>query len=152
MQVTGREVSHHTFEAMPDGNYLMLIGEDKSYEEALAKGLDPDYGGRCLFPDGMKVGGETVLGIWPDMIREVDRTTDETVWEWHVWGHIGEGADTFDINVFVTPKRARAQASPDWTHFNGVAYNPATDQIGVTSRALAEVYVIDKKTGDIVFR
>ena len=152
MFIPGKEVSHHTFEVMPNGNYLMLVWEYKSYEEALAKGLDPNFGGRCIFPDGMKIGGDTVLGIWPDLIREVDRKTGETVWEWHVWDHIGKGPDKLDINVFVTPKRARGQAGPDWTHFNGVAYNPKTDQVCVTSRSLAEVYVIDKKTGNIVFR
>lgn len=76
----------------------------------------------------------------------------KTVWEWHVWDHLGKGKDKFDINVFCPPSVERVYAGPDWTHFNGVAYNPETDQIAVTSRNLGEVYIIDKKTGNIVYR
>lgn len=58
-------VGHHTFEVMPNGNYMILVWEYKSYEDALAKGMDPDYGGRCLFKDGFRMGKNMVKGIWP---------------------------------------------------------------------------------------
>ena len=151
MYTPGKEVSHHTFEVKPNGNMLLLGWEYKSYDDAVAKGMDPNFGGRCLFKDGIKLGKEHVDGIWPDFIREVDHNGN-TVWEWHVWDHIGTGPDQIDINKFIPPVMSRAYAGPDWTHFNGVAYNPRTDQICVTSRNLAEVYVIDKKTGKITYR
>ena len=34
MYIPGKEVSHHTYEIMPNGNYLLLGWEFKSYEEA----------------------------------------------------------------------------------------------------------------------
>ena len=148
-----KEVSHHTFEVMPNGNVLLLVWEYRSYDDAIAKGLDPNKKGRTLFKDGVKMGDKMVQGIWPDVVREVEHGTGKTVWEWRVWDHVGTGPDQLDINAFCDLGNImRVLAGPDWTHFNGVAYNPRTDQICVTSRNLAEVYVIDKKTGKITYR
>ena len=151
MYIPGKEVSHHTYEIMPNGNYLLLGWEFKSYEEALAKGMKPTKD-RYLFKEDYTDEKRHIDGIWPDFVREVDRATGKTVWEWHVWDHIGKGKNKIDINKFCSAKVYSAYAGPDWTHFNGVAYNPDTDQIAVTSRNLAEVFVIDRKTGDIVYR
>ena len=148
-----KEVSHHTFEVMPNGNYLVLGWEYKTYDEALKKGLDPKFGGRTLKPEGLAIGGEVIKGIWPDFIREIDRKNGKTVWEWHVWDNLGAGKkDKIDINKFIPPYFYDGYAGPDWTHFNGLAYNPKTDEICVTSRNLAEVYIINKKTGKITNR
>lgn len=151
MYTPGKEVSHHTYEVMPNGNYLILGWEYKSYDDAIAMGLDPNFGGRCMFKDGFTGEKRHIDGIWPDFIREVDHN-GKTVWEWHVWDHIGKGKDKIDINKFCPPAVERVYAGPDWTHFNGLAYNPKTEQICVTSRNLGEVFVIDKKTGNIVYR
>ena len=40
--IPNEEVSHHTFEVMPNGNLLILVWKKHSYEDALAKGLKPD--------------------------------------------------------------------------------------------------------------
>ena len=151
MYIPGKEVSHHTYEIMPNGNYLLIGWEFKSYDEALAKGMKPTKD-RYLFKEGFVDAKKHLDGIWPDFLREVDRATGKTVWEWHVWDHIGTGKNQIDINKFCTAKVYKAYAGPDWTHFNGVAYNPDTDQVAVTSRNLAEVYIIDRKSGDIVYR
>lgn len=143
-----KEISHHTFEVMPNGNLLVLIWEHKTYEEALAKGLDPNKTGRTLFPDGVKTfSGQTVKGFWPDTVREVEHGTGKTVWEWRAWDHIGTGPDQIDINAFCDLGNImRPLAGPDWTHFNGVAFNPKTNEIAITSRNLGEVYIIDYKS------
>ncbi len=151
MFTPGVEVSHHTFEVMPNGNYMLLGWEHKSYDEMVKAGRDVNLPGHSVFKDGMKINGRMVEGIWPDFVREINRQ-GETVWEWHVWDHLGKGPDKIDINVFLTPKRSPVTAGPDWTHFNGVSYNPNTDQVALTSRNLGEVYIIDKKTGNIVSR
>ena len=140
--IPDEEVSHHTFEVMPNGNLLILVWKKYSYEDALAKGLKPDAPGRYLFREGLKDGKQVIEGIWPDVVREIEHGTGRVVWEWAVWDHIGTGPDQIDINKFV-PRIRHAWAGPDWTHFNGVAYNPATNEIAITSRNLAEVYVID---------
>ena len=152
MYTPDQVVSHHTFEVMPNGNYLVLGWEHKTYEEAIAKGLKPELPGREMKPEGITVEDELIQGIWPDFIREIDRKTGKTVWEWHVWDHIGTGKDQIDINKFIPPLISKAYAGPDWTHFNGLAYRAATDEICVTSRNLAEVYVINRKSGKITYR
>lgn len=148
-----KEVSHHVFGTMPNGNYLVLGWEYKSYEEAIAKGLDVNANGRTLFKDGHKEpNGHQVVGIWPDFLREIDRKTGNTVWEWHVWDNLGTGKDQFNINKFVSRNLYRPFAGADWTHFNGVSYNAATDQVCLTSRNFGEVYILDRKTNKITFR
>lgn len=153
MYIENKEILHHTFEVMPNGNYLLLGWEYKSYEEAVAKGLDTKDEKRALYPEGVPFGGKKKLqGIWPDFVREIDHD-GKTVWEWHVWDHVGTGPDQFDINKYCAPVYGMPfLAGPDWTHFNGISYNPKTDEIAMTSRNLAEVYIIDKKTGKLTYR
>lgn len=154
MRTPEKEVSHHTFEVMPNGNYAILGWEYKSYEEAVAKGLDVNKKDRNIKPEGVADStGYMVKGIWPDFIREVSRETGETVWEWHVWDHLGANQyDKIDINKHLPLHFSPTYAGPDWTHFNGLAYNPKTDEFCVTSRNLAEVYVINKSSGKITYR
>ncbi len=153
---TPTEISHHTFSLMPNGNILCLIWRQHSYDEAIAKGLDPEKPGRAMLPKGVKIGFGTptqVEGIWVDVIREVERGTGKTVWEWDVWDHIGTGPDQLDINVFCGLTNMKSFTGPDWTHFNGVSYNPDTNEVCFTSRNLGEVYVIDYgKNEGIKFR
>ncbi len=148
----GKLISHHTFEVMPNGNYLILGWEYKSLDEAAAKGLDLKNPDRRLPPEGFKrPDGAIIQGVWPDFIREVDHS-GKTVWEWHVWDHIGTGPDQFDINKFCPAAIAPVFAGPDWTHCNGIAYRADTNEICFTSRNLGEVYVLNKGTGKITYR
>ncbi len=45
-----------------------------------------------------------------------------------------------------TPPKAKGGANPDWTHFNGVAYNPELDQLIVSVHAFSEFWIIDHST------
>ncbi len=44
------------------------------------------------------------------------------------------------------PGRGRPNTNADWTHFNGVAYNPDLDQIMVSVHAFSEFWIIDHST------
>jgi Arylsulfotransferase (ASST) len=44
-----------------------------------------------------------------------------------------------------TPSRP-PRVNPDWTHFNGVAYNPELDQIAVSVHAFSEFWILDHST------
>lgn len=139
-------VLHHGFDRMPNGNTLALVWEHKSWKEAKAKG-------RKDIPSGpITTRGLQIEGIWPDALLEFDKN-GKVVWEWHVWDHIGRGKDQFDIN-FALPNGVGGAVYqyPDWTHFNSVRYNPKTDQIMMNSRQFSETFIIDKKTGKIVWR
>ena len=63
---------HHDFEPLPNGNFLIVIWELRTEQEALDAGRDPAL-----------VGGS---GLWPDFIMEYNPTTDAVDWEWHSWG------------------------------------------------------------------
>jgi hypothetical protein len=147
-ELTPTAVQHHCFHRMPNGNTLVLGWEYKSYEEAVAKGRDP----KTLPKEGYTYDKIVHKGIWPDYVKEVNRD-GKVVWEWHVWDHLGKGPDKLDINFILPNEHAiHYMANTDWTHFNTVGYIPEKDQVILNSRNFGEFYLIDKKTGKIVYR
>ena len=146
-----RQIAHHGFDRLPNGNTAILIWENKTYDEALAKGRDPKD--KALSRNGMPAPGQApdgqpLQGIWPDAILEVT-PKGEIAWEWHVWDNIGTGPDQIDINWHL-PLSMGYFARADWTHWNSVRYNAKTDQYAVNSRDFGEIYIIDRKTKKIV--
>lgn len=143
---TENEVSHHAFDRMPNGNTLILGWEKVTSEEMVKKGRIPG-----TFPESVMFGGKPLTDFWVDFVREVDKD-GKTVWEWHVMDYIGTGPKQFDPNYMLPEKVGLAYATYDWTHFNTCQYIPETDQIVLNSRNFSETYIIDKKTGEMVFR
>lgn len=141
--MTDNEVHHHTFARMPNGNTLLLAWERKSLDEFIAKGRDP----KKIPVTGPGFGGRFEHDFWVDFVREVN-PAGETVWEWHVWDHIGTGPYQFDIN-YMLPGGLDLY---DWTHFNSVEYIAENDQLLLNSRNFSEFYIIDHKTGNMVYR
>jgi hypothetical protein len=150
---TPTEIQHHTFDRMPNGNTLILYWEQKSWDEAIKKGRDPKttYPKGVISPYDPRKEKTPAMGIWPDAVREVDKN-GKTVWEWHAWDHVGMGPDKIDPNQTLPEKFGLIYSGPDWTHFNTVQYLPDTDQIILNSRNFGEFYIIDHKTGKIVYR
>lgn len=145
-------VFHHGMQRLPNGNTLVTAWEYKTREEALAKGRTPETLERMSISDPDWPVEKPVEGFWPDAILEFDRQGN-IVWEWHVWDHVGTGPDQWDIN-YLAPYHVEGPygAGPDWTHFNALEYNPDTDQILLSSNKFSEIYLIDKKTGSMVWR
>jgi hypothetical protein len=141
------EVQHHCFTRMPNGNTLILAWERKSIDEVLAKGRDP----KSIPVSITGFDGNFQNSFWIDFVREVDKSGN-TVWEWHVWDHIGTGPNQLDINYRLPASIGGNYASFDWTHFNSVDYNQKTDQVLLNSRNFSEFYVIDHKTGAMLYR
>ncbi len=129
---------HHDFVRLPNGNTLTNAWEHVSKEEAIAGGRDPKQ--------------TTERGLAPDMIYEVD-SAGKVVWKWSAWEHRGMNSKNhLDVNFITAVLPQHRFANPDWTHFNTVDYNSETDQILVDSREFGELYIIDHKTGEIVYR
>jgi hypothetical protein len=143
---TSTEIHHHCFTRMPNGNTLLLAWEAKSIDEAIAKGRDPRTIAISVY--GM---GKYHNEFWVDFVREVDKK-GKTVWEWHVWDHIGTGPHQFDINYILPEKLGSIYTSFDWTHFNTVEYIPELDMVLLNSRNFSEFYLVDHKTGSMVYR
>ena len=51
-----RQIAHHGFDRLPNGNTAILIWENKTYDEALAKGRDPKD--KALSRNGMPAPGQ----------------------------------------------------------------------------------------------
>jgi hypothetical protein len=129
---------HHDFVRLPNGNTLCNAWEAVSYEEAIAGGRRADQ--------------TTERGVAADVIYEID-PDGKIVWKWSAWEHRGMNSKAhLDVNYITYVLPEHAQSNPDWNHFNTVDYDPATDRILVDSREFGELYIIDHKTGDIVYR
>ena len=139
-------IPHHDLIKLPNGNVLLVVMDRKTPDEAIAAGRIPaSVQGSELHPDSLVE------------IRPTGRTTGEVVWEWRVWDHLIQDHDREKANfgdVAAHPERidvnftvvADRRASPDWTHFNAVAYNETLDQIAVSLRTFGEIWIIDHST------
>ncbi len=77
-----KNLHHHDFEVLPNGNILLIAWEKKTPEESIAAGRDAEA-----------VGNE---GQWPDCLIEIrpqETSGAEVVWEWHAWDHIVQDRD-----------------------------------------------------------
>lgn len=170
-----KQLPHHDFTRLPNGNVLLVVWDRKVAKEALAAGRRPELTGEShLLVDSLLE------------IKPTGKTTGEVVWEWHLWDHlvqdfdkskanhgnVSEHPELVNINfgedgLAPVAKNKDAQdklkaigyvgatsqptgrgprANPDWTHFNGVSYNPDLDQIIVSVHAFSEFWIIDHST------
>ncbi|MBI5819665.1 MAG: aryl-sulfate sulfotransferase [Verrucomicrobia bacterium] len=134
---------HHDIKPLPNGNFLALMVERKSREQALAAGFDEsmmrdDY----LVPDA-------VVEIQP-----IRPKGGKIVWEWHVWDHLIQDSDRSKPNYgdpAQHPERiyvncnGRAVAA-FWNHMNSLDYNAKLDQIVLSVRGCNEIWIIDHST------
>lgn len=81
-----KRVAHHDIRGLPNGNVLLIVWEIKTAAEAIAAGRKP----------------ESVRGPWlADSLVEIKptgKTTGEVVWEWHIWDHLVQDADSSKAN------------------------------------------------------
>jgi hypothetical protein len=131
-------IVHHDFVRLPNGNTLCNAWEVVSYNDVIAGGRRADQ--------------TTEKGVATDVIYEID-PKGKIIWKWSAWDHRGMNSKShLDVNYITYVLPEHAQNNPDWTHFNTVDYDPATDRILVDSREFGELYIIDHKTGDIIYR
>lgn len=133
---------HHDVKALPNGNVLVIAWESKTNAEAIAAGRNP-----ALAP--VTLWSEQILEIQP-----VGTNGGNVVWEWHLWDHLVQDFDNTKSNygaVASNPQlldlnySASADES-DWIHMNSIDYNPALDQVLVSSHAMNEIWIIDHST------
>lgn len=142
-----KEISHHTFHRMPNGNTLILGWDYMTKEEAIKKGRDP----KTIPAEPVVYQGASHEGFWNDFVREVN-PEGKTVWEWHTTDHMGKGPKKLDFNYVLPKAVGEIYATYDWSHFNTVNYLPETDTILLNSRNFGEFYFINHKTGEIEYR
>ncbi len=137
------ECQHHDILQLPNGNVLAIAWELKTVAEAVAAGRNPSL---------------LASTLWSEKIIEVQPTglnTGTIVWEWHVWDHLIQDYDSTKANYGVIAQHpelinlnyiSAAGAIADWLHCNALDYNPALDQIILSSHTFSEVWIIDHNT------
>ena len=86
------------------------------------------------------IAGHSEHGMWADVIVEVDARGDR-VWQWDAASHLDVETDTLPPNV----------RRHEWSHGNTVV--PLDDdRVMVSFRHLSTVAIIEKKSGDIVWK
>ena len=131
---------HHDLAPMPNGNLLMIAWELKTREEAIQAGRDT----ALLSQDE----------VWPEKIVEIDPTTSEIVWEWHVWDHLIQDFDPTKDNYGVVADHPElidlnydtSDGRADWLHANSLDYNEELDQIMISIPTFSEIWIIDHST------
>ena len=164
-----KQIVHHDFAVLPNGNILAIAYETWSYEDAVTNGRKSH-----LIPKS---------GPWMEKIIEIEPhgpSGGKIVWEWHISDHLIQGADEskknfgvpaehpelidFNLGDSIPPAisqdsleslKARGMAERNQTpynkgsdifHFNAINYNAELDQIVVSSPELSEVLIIDHST------
>ncbi len=133
---------HHDVKALPNGNVLVIAWESKTNAQAIALGRNPS-----LVPT--TVWSEQILEIQP-----VGATGGNVVWEWHAWDHLAQDFDATKSNFSAIASNPQlininynaSAIEKDWIHLNSVDYNPALDQIVVSSHSFSEIWIIDHST------
>lgn len=145
LSATARQ--HHDVEILPNGNILLLVWEYHTKEQAIAAGRLPSR--------------LTENALWSERVIEVRRTgptSGEVVWSWSSWDHMVQDVDPSKANYGVvadSPNRIDINAGgtrTDWLHANSVRYNAKRDEVLISIHNLNEIWIISRKTGDIVYR
>lgn len=131
---------HHDFAPMDNGNILAIAWELKTEEEAMQAGRDTSTTAQDK--------------LWPDYIIEIDPSTDEIVWEWHVWDHLIQDFDETKDNFGVVADHPELidinydtnDGHPDWLHGNSLDFNEELNQIMISIPYFDEIWVIDHST------
>ena len=144
---THHENLHHDFIKMPNGNVLMLANGLKTFEEAVAAGVNPN-----IVPSGGMVYDYLIE------MRPSGSEGGEIVWEWSTWDYIvqnfdptksnygspSEHPELIDVNFLTAPLNSSEGVWSWWGNVNAIDYNPELDQIALSSRYYNELWIIDR--------
>jgi hypothetical protein len=133
--------AHHDICLLPNGNFLALVWEKRSAEEAHLQGSDRN------------------MELWTEAVYEIKMLPDnqaEIVWQWQLWDHLVQDHDPDAENysiIAASPQRIDLNYREDgtvpaanWVHLNAIDYHAGLDQILLSSRLFSEVWVIDHST------
>jgi len=130
-------IAHHDAEILPNGNIIFLTWQRKSEEEAIQAGYAQET--------------EVIY----DAILEIDPSTDEIVWQWHMWDHLIQSHDDTKLNFGSISDNPQlidfnyvdtTDAPGDISHANGIAYDAEKDIIYLSANFYDEIWVIDHST------
>jgi len=134
---------HHDIEPLPNGNVLMIIKDNRSFEESIAAGRDS-----LLLIDGIRS---------LQIIEAAPTDTGWTIiWNWTLWDHLIQEFDSTKNNYGIVNEHPELinlnftlNDDANWVHINSISYNAELDQIMVSSRKFNELWIIDHSTSTI---
>ncbi len=85
--------------------------------------------------------GTTYVSVYNDGIQEVTIQTGQVVWQWSALDH---------VPVTASYKKIPSSGGYDYFHLNSIQQLPDGDLL-VSSRNTSSIYLIDRRTGDIVW-
>ncbi len=125
---------HHQPHEMPSGNFLAMSANARKLPNYYTSEIDPNA----------PRAEQMVMG---DTIVEFERS-GKIVWSWNSFDHLDPyriGYNTFDS---YWPTRGFPNHL-DWTHGNGVAYDPRDDSVIMSLRLQDAVLKADRESGEI---
>jgi len=134
--IKGAQTLHHQPLEMPGGTFMSF--------SANAKKIDNYY--TSEFDENAPRKTQMVMG---DDVIEFDREGNQ-LWRWSSWDYL----DPFRIGYEMTEAYWPVRGFPDhidWTHGNGLEYDPRDDSIIINLRIQDALIKIDRKSGDIVW-
>ncbi len=134
---------HHDIKALPNGNILVIIHEDKTQVAAIAMGRNPSN------IINQKLSSEKIIEIQPIGIDSAI-----VVWEWKVWDHLIQDFDNTKPNFGTVSEHSEllnvnfinGHLNADWLHSNSVDYNEEFNQVMISFRNIGEIWIIDHST------
>jgi hypothetical protein len=149
---------HHDCLKLPNGNVLMPVWDVRSAQDCADAGR---RGG------GGNISFDSIIEVRPNGMSGGD-----IVWEWNLWDHLVQDFDKskknfgdvaahpelVDINIGAPKGAAKdpdkkdkggpggGKGGGEFTHVNGISYNPELDQIMLSAHRLSELWIIDHST------
>jgi Arylsulfotransferase (ASST) len=118
---------HHDAVELDNGNILTM---SLAFQEV-------DYG-----PDGvLNVAGDLLVELTPD---------GEIVWSWNSFDHLDPQRRRADFDALYHDP-INNEDGQDWTHGNGIIYDPDADTVLLSMRHQDWIILIDRASGDVLW-
>lgn len=121
---------HHDVVELDNGNFLCM---SFAFQEV-------DYGGQTGV---LNVAGDLLVELTPD---------GEVVWEWNSFDYLDPLRTRADFDTATYYDPFTMQSGQDWTHGNGIIYDPDADTVLLSMRHQDWIVLIDRASGDILWR
>ena len=125
---------HHQPHQMPNGNFLAMTANARMIENYFTSETDPDAPRKA-----QPVVGDRFVEFTPE---------GDIVWTWDTFDHL----DVYRWSYHLLEVYWHNRGFPhhlDWTHGNGIAYDPRDDSVIVSLRHQDAIIKIDKASGEI---
>lgn len=132
--IIGAQTIHHQPLETPSGSFMSFSANAREVKDYYTSEYDP----------GAPRKTQMVMG---DSVIEFDRDGN-VIWRWETWDHL----DPFRVGYELLDPYWHVRGFPDhadWTHGNGLAYDPSDESIIINLKLQDALFKIDKASGEI---